>query len=244
MKAKHLLYGILIGSLLVAGTAYAKNVTEKISARFANIKLIVNGQVIQTKAEPFIYNGNVYAPVATVANMLGVHQEWDNKAPAVRFSSGNPVPENVWSQANKHLPLNLDYSNPKAPYPRINLLSKNFINMSGKSNHEFLVTYTYTSPEGVPFDSYASLFQYDQGQVKRISTVHLFEGEGSMNVDPSKPGGDVVYNEETKQIYVHRHAIKVISEGSVTYFGKGDLLEASIIEWKDGKLTKVSELKK
>ncbi len=55
--------------LLVGGTTvFAKTGTEKISARFSNIKLIVNDQVIKTKAEPFIYNGNVYAPVATVAN--------------------------------------------------------------------------------------------------------------------------------------------------------------------------------
>lgn len=57
-----------------------------VKIRFANIKLVVNGKVISTQAEPFIYNGNVYAPVATVANMLGIHQQWDNATPAVRFA--------------------------------------------------------------------------------------------------------------------------------------------------------------
>lgn len=53
---------------------FAKTGTEKISARFSNIKLIVNDQVVKTKPEPFIYNGNIYAPVATVANALGIKQ--------------------------------------------------------------------------------------------------------------------------------------------------------------------------
>ncbi|WP_048034592.1 stalk domain-containing protein [Brevibacillus brevis] len=82
---KKLAIGLATVLLLVgATTVFAKTGTEKISARFSNIKLIVNDQVVKTKAEPLIYNGNVYAPVATVANALGIKQEWDNKT--VRFS--------------------------------------------------------------------------------------------------------------------------------------------------------------
>lgn len=244
IKPKHLLFGVIATSLLLTGTAFSKTLTEKISARFANIKLIVNGNVIQTKAEPFIYNGNVYAPVATVANMLGIHQEWDSKTPAVKFANKNQVPESIWRKADQHLPLKQDYTNPKAVYPHIDLLSKNYTNVSGKSNTEFLVTYTYTSPEGIPFDSYLSLFRYEQNQVQLVSTIHLFEGESSMNPDPAEPSGDVVFNEQTKQVYVLRHAFKILSQGNVTTYGKGELLEASVVSFKDGQLTKVSELKK
>ncbi|MGN7471380.1 stalk domain-containing protein [Brevibacillus sp. SAFN-007a] len=89
-KWNYILAGVLGFTLIFGGTSvFAKSLMEKISARFANIKLIVNGQTISTKAEPFIYNGNVYAPVATVANMLGIKQEWDNKTPAVRFTDPN-----------------------------------------------------------------------------------------------------------------------------------------------------------
>lgn len=89
-KWNYIIAGVLCSTLIFGGTAgFAKSLTEIISARFANIKLIVNGQTISTKAEPFIYNGNVYAPVATVANMLGIKQEWDNKTPAVRFTDPN-----------------------------------------------------------------------------------------------------------------------------------------------------------
>jgi hypothetical protein len=87
-KRSYILAGVLGATFILGGTAgFAKNFTDKISVRFANIKLIVNDEVIQTKAEPFIFNGNVYAPVATVANMLGIKQEWDNSVPAVRFSN-------------------------------------------------------------------------------------------------------------------------------------------------------------
>lgn len=79
--------GLMCVALISVGTSgFAKSLTQKISARFANIQLIVNGETVETKAEPFIYNGNVYAPVATIANALGIGQEWDNGTPAVRFS--------------------------------------------------------------------------------------------------------------------------------------------------------------
>lgn len=85
--SKKFILGSVLGALLLGGssafawTAYNKN----IPVRFAQIKLIVDGQVIKTKAEPFIYNGNVYAPVATVANALGIRQNWNNAVPGVHF---------------------------------------------------------------------------------------------------------------------------------------------------------------
>lgn len=76
--------GLAASVLLVGSSAFAwHSYTKNIQARFAQIKLIVDGKTIQTKAEPFIYNGNVYAPIATIANALGVDQYWDNKTPAV-----------------------------------------------------------------------------------------------------------------------------------------------------------------
>ncbi|MET3292768.1 UNVERIFIED_CONTAM: hypothetical protein ABID98_005465 [Brevibacillus sp. OAP136] len=239
LKPRHIILPLLAVSLAFGGSSYAKSLTEKISARFANIKLIVNGKTIDTKAEPFIYNGNVYAPVA---NKLGIKQDWDNKTPAVRFSSGNPVPQTVLDRLPE--PITQDYSNPRTRSPQKHLLSKNFINMSGASSSEFLVNFVYSSVEGIPYDSYASLFRYEQGQAKLISTIHLFEGESGANADVSQPSGDVVYNPDTKEIYVHRHAFKLITTPTTSSFGKGELLESSIVQFKNGKLVKTDELKK
>ncbi|MEW9671090.1 stalk domain-containing protein [Ammoniphilus sp. 3BR4] len=86
--SRKVILGTIAGTLLLTGSAFAWTAkTKSIQARFAQIQLIVDGKKIQTKAEPFIYNGNVYAPIATIANGIGVHQEWDNKTPAVRVSS-------------------------------------------------------------------------------------------------------------------------------------------------------------
>ena len=88
--SKKVLIGTIIASFMFAGSAFAWTAhTKNISVRFAQIKLIVNDKVGSTKAEPFIYNENVYVPVATIANVFGLKQEWDNKLPAVRFSDPN-----------------------------------------------------------------------------------------------------------------------------------------------------------
>ncbi|MEW9673816.1 stalk domain-containing protein [Ammoniphilus sp. 3BR4] len=77
--SKKVLIGTIAGTLLLGGSAFAKvKYGEKISVNYANIKLIINEKVIETKAEPFIYNKNVYVPIATVANMLGLKQQWYN----------------------------------------------------------------------------------------------------------------------------------------------------------------------
>lgn len=100
---------MIIGSMLLTGTAFARKIEESIRVRFANIQLIVNGKPIATKAEPFIYNGSVYAPVATIANMLGIKQEWDNSTPAVRFSDDLKSEEITMSDRDSGLHL-LDFT--------------------------------------------------------------------------------------------------------------------------------------
>ncbi|MGK5508696.1 stalk domain-containing protein [Brevibacillus formosus] len=120
-KSQKLFIGVVSGVLLYtagmmsSGSAFAKKATEAITVNFSNIKLIVNGSPIDTKAEPFVYKGNVYAPVATIANMLGVGQSWMNsdpltKTPAVRFESLDRVEQNVQFEGMAgHANYALDY---------------------------------------------------------------------------------------------------------------------------------------
>ncbi|WP_170163344.1 stalk domain-containing protein [Brevibacillus gelatini] len=99
------LAGFLEAAVLLAGTpGLAKSLTQKVTARFANIQLVVNDQVVKTSAEPFIYNGNVYAPVATVANALGIKQKRDNRTPAVRCSTSTASPLSADSTRPHPLP--------------------------------------------------------------------------------------------------------------------------------------------
>ncbi|QOS98399.1 hypothetical protein JNUCC42_18100 [Brevibacterium sp. JNUCC-42] len=116
-------------------------------------------------------------------------------------------------------------------------LQKLNINLSGKSNTEFVVMYSYTDFEAVTSATYISLFQNDKGKVKRISTLKVF---GVEDVKELWREQDVIYNDKTKQIFAFNHAMKVTQTG----VGKGDVLEACIIGYKDGKLVKLSDIKK
>lgn len=172
--------------LLVGGTTvWAKTGTEKISARFSNIKLIVNDQVIKTKAEPFIYNGNVYAPVATIANALGIKQEWDNKTPAVRFSGNSgstgasAVPEAIVKQAKEIVPIPCDPSDVRgsitACTPEIEMVTNGYSNITGTSNQEFLLLYRYDSVEGLPVAAYLTLFRQSNGKAVPVNTSPVYK---------------------------------------------------------------------
>ncbi|MED1796545.1 stalk domain-containing protein [Brevibacillus nitrificans] len=124
--SKKFLIGSVAGALLFTGgmmtgsnSALAKKATETIRVHFANIKLIVNGKEIQTKAEPFSYNGNVYVPAATIANMFSIDQAWDNNTPAVRFESADRVtgaPQYGGMQGQQSYPYPLDYVYALRPY--------------------------------------------------------------------------------------------------------------------------------
>nr|NNM90776.1 hypothetical protein [Bacilli bacterium] len=71
--------GIASGSLLFGGLAYASSGVHLLSAHYANIGLTVNHQSIQTAAEPFIDQGNVYVPISAIAHGLGASVSWDGK---------------------------------------------------------------------------------------------------------------------------------------------------------------------
>ncbi len=75
---------------LIGGTvAIAKNSQETIDAAYQNIKLIVDGVMIDPKdangnsVEPFIYNGTTYLPVRAVGAAFDKTVVWDGDAATV-----------------------------------------------------------------------------------------------------------------------------------------------------------------
>ncbi|MET3292500.1 UNVERIFIED_CONTAM: hypothetical protein ABID98_005197 [Brevibacillus sp. OAP136] len=247
-KLNYMIAGIVCSTLILGTTSsFAKNVTEKISARFSNIKLIVNGQTISTKAEPFIYNGNVYAPVATVANMLGIKQEWDNKTPAVRFTDPNARLASTTS-ATTDTPLGHGlhlFWSPESSYMLedrlhdIKLPIPAPTELEGKSSGVLSITpalpeLDYYS-EDAKYEIY--IFHYGNGrevflQLLQYETGKLVSlGEIKVGEAPNRVFG--LYNGGRNSIYVHN------------YDTNGELSSSTEYTWdyENKRIKKVTEIK-
>ena len=87
--------GILIGAMLTSGVVFAKQVTEKISVIYDNIKILIDGKEYQpTNAkgetvEPFIYEGTTYLPVRAIANAFDKEVDWEAQTSTVILGSKN-----------------------------------------------------------------------------------------------------------------------------------------------------------
>lgn len=91
---KKKLTGILAVSLaavvvLGAGATIAKDTAEQITAVYRNIKLVVDGVMVEPKdangniVEPFIYDGTTYLPVRAVGQAFEKEVAWDGEANTV-----------------------------------------------------------------------------------------------------------------------------------------------------------------
>lgn len=71
--------GILMGAIIFGYTvSYAKTGIHSVSAEYQNIKLVVEGKLVNAENEPFIIDGRVYVPLRTVAEALGKKVGWEN----------------------------------------------------------------------------------------------------------------------------------------------------------------------
>lgn len=80
-KLSYLLFGVLIGILVSSSFAFASN----------PIKLLINGNQIQSDVPPQMINGRVFVPVRFVAEALGTSVEWDEKNNAVLIQTNQPI---------------------------------------------------------------------------------------------------------------------------------------------------------
>ena len=82
-KLKGMLVGMLIGATVVGGTVLATTGTKTIEVAYNNIKICMDGEMIDPKdangqtVEPFIYNGTTYLPVRAVGTVIGKDVSWD-----------------------------------------------------------------------------------------------------------------------------------------------------------------------
>ena len=67
-KLKDIAIGVILTLILMTTTpAFARVAQETIAVNFNNIKIAVEGQQVQAKYEPFIFQGRTHLPVRDVA---------------------------------------------------------------------------------------------------------------------------------------------------------------------------------
>ena len=93
-KLKGIFIGVVIGMML-ASTSYAIVGTITKELTYNNIKITLNGNEVNPTdangnyAEPFIIEGTTYLPVRGIANVLGLHVDWDGESNTVVINTEN-----------------------------------------------------------------------------------------------------------------------------------------------------------
>ncbi|MCI1959674.1 MAG: Ltp family lipoprotein [Clostridia bacterium] len=77
--------GMLATALTVGGTtiAFSETSRKSITAEYNNIKIYVDGKLVQTSSEPFVVNGTTYLPVRAVGEAVGKSVTWDGATQSV-----------------------------------------------------------------------------------------------------------------------------------------------------------------
>lgn len=71
--------GILIGALFFGGTSVlAETGIRSIDAEFSDIKIVVDGKLISSPVEPFMFNDKVFVPLRVVGEALGQKVNWED----------------------------------------------------------------------------------------------------------------------------------------------------------------------
>ena len=109
-RIKGIVIGIMLTSIIMTtGPAFARIAQETITVNFNNIRIAIDGRVMQTENEPFIYNGRTYLPVRDVADAMGFDVTWENATNTVHLTS----------RTNLNAVPNYPPHNPVTPVPPI-----------------------------------------------------------------------------------------------------------------------------
>lgn len=94
-ELKGFVIGMTAAALAMGSIAYAKTGSEMIEAAYNNVKIYVDGLLVDPKdgngdtVEPFISNGTTYLPVRAVADALGKEVSWDQETSSVILGNRN-----------------------------------------------------------------------------------------------------------------------------------------------------------
>ncbi len=118
---------ILIAALVLGSTlSFADTKSKKIDAWFYNIKVIINGQTLNTPLEPFIYNDNTYVPLRPIVEGMGGTPTWNGETKTITIQ-GNASTEvaNLKNEITKlKVDLNISQSEVKSKDEKIKTLEE------------------------------------------------------------------------------------------------------------------------
>lgn len=92
MKKKLLLSmsSAILGISLVFGGVYAFG--------SGKIKIVVNGQTIETDVAPKNEHGRVLVPISTISKALGANVSWNSKTQTVAIRAEETGSKDIWNQ--------------------------------------------------------------------------------------------------------------------------------------------------
>lgn len=83
---KSLFMGIIIGALITGSiSVYALTGTKPIEVIYNNIKITLDGKVVNMDVEPFQYEGRTFVPVKFVSEALGANVKWNAETKTVEI---------------------------------------------------------------------------------------------------------------------------------------------------------------
>jgi len=88
-RIKGIAIGVIITTIFMAAAipAFAMARQETITVHFNNIRIAIDGQVVQTENEPFVHNGRTYLPVRDIADAMGFDVTWEDATNTVHLTS-------------------------------------------------------------------------------------------------------------------------------------------------------------
>jgi len=88
-RIKGIAIGIIITTVFMAAAipAFASARQEAIIVHFNNIRIAVDGRVVQTENEPFIHNERTYLPMRDAAEAMGFDVTWEGATNTVHLTS-------------------------------------------------------------------------------------------------------------------------------------------------------------
>ena len=104
-KLKGLLIGVIITAVVMSSAPLLARVAQQtITVNFNNIQIAVDGTLIHTEYEPFIFEGRTYLPVSDLAYAMGFDTTWENATNTVHLTSRSNVVPNYPAHVQNQTP--------------------------------------------------------------------------------------------------------------------------------------------